>query len=98
MSLSAQELCCFSHSALKRGDRKPWPALVEQFNGIAIRKHIDHLRYRDTSAFNREFSACAVRTGFKVFVLHSMSIVARRLIKVKYFKGLGNSESMMIPK
>jgi hypothetical protein len=33
----------------------------------------------DASAFYGEFSACAVRPGLKVFVLHSMSILARRL-------------------
>jgi len=52
----------------------------------------------DASAFYSEVSAGAVRTGFKVFVLHSMSMVARRLPKVKYFKDVGNFERLVIAK
>jgi len=83
MSLSAQKLCRFLDSALERGDRKPWPAFMELFNGIPIGKHGDHLGNAGARSFNGEFPARAVRLGLKVFVVHSMSIVAIRLEKVK---------------
>src|ERR687895_142823 len=96
--LIAQKLCCFFDSALERCGRQPRPAVVHLLKSVAIRKHIDDLGNSDASAFYGEFSACAVRTGFKVFVLHSMSIVARRLPKVKYFKGLVHFERLVTPK
>src|SRR5688572_1047188 len=92
MSLStliAQKLCCFFDSALERGRRQPRPALVHLLKSVTISKHIDDLGNSDASAFYGEFAACAVRTGLKVFVLHSMSIVASTSQKVKYFKYLG---------
>jgi hypothetical protein len=47
----------------------------------AVGKHSDHLGNGDTGAFNGEFSATAVWTGLKIFVLHSISIVSSRLKK-----------------
>ncbi len=97
-TLIAQKLCCFFDSALERCGRQPRPAVVHLRKSVAIRKHIDDLGNPDSGAFNGEFAACAVRTGLKVFVLHSMSIVARRLPKAKYFKGLVHFERLVTAK
>jgi hypothetical protein len=52
---------------------------MELFYSEAMGKHVDDLSDPDSGALNGEFSTCAIRTGFKVFILHSMSILARRL-------------------
>jgi hypothetical protein len=52
---------------------------VKLLKGEAMGEHVDHLGNTDARAFDGEFTACAVRTGFKVFILYSMSIVASRL-------------------
>src|SRR5688500_6312154 len=97
-TLIAQKLCCFFDSALERCSRQPRPAVVHLLKSVTISKHSDDLGNCGASAVYGEFSTCAVRTSLKVFVLHSMSILASTRQKVKYFKGLGNFEKLVIPK
>jgi len=81
MGLSAKELSCFLNSPTQCTYRDMGKVLgVELLKGEAMGKHVYNLGNSDTSAFNREFSACSLRTLVKIF--HSMSIVAIRLQKV----------------
>jgi len=81
MHVIPQELGCFFDSALQRrcrDMRKPF--IVEFLNGKTIRKHIDHLRYRYTCAFNRQLTTYPLFPCFKVF--HSIRILPSRPDKV----------------
>jgi hypothetical protein len=52
---------------------------MELFYSEAMGKHVDDLSDPDSGALNGEFAACPIRTRLEVFILHSMSILARRL-------------------
>ena len=87
MHVITQELGCFFYSSLQRRCREMWkPFIVEFLNGEAIRKHIDHLRYRDTRAFNRQFTAYPLFACLKVF--HGTRIPPSILEKVNVISGL----------
>ena len=56
---------------------------MELLNGVTIGKHSYNLGNADTSANDREFSACPIGACFKVF--HSMRIIPRQMVKVKEY-------------
>ena len=57
MHVITKELGCFFYSSLQCRCREMRKLFIMEFlNGKTIRKHIDHLRYRDTCAFNRQFT------------------------------------------
>src|SRR5207248_11714632 len=83
MDVGTEKLCGFCNCSAKSVDRQVGePLRMELFHGQAMGEHVDHVANADPRAFYRELSAGPVRTGLKIFVLHSMSIVARRLAKV----------------
>src|SRR5215468_5386326 len=82
MDVSAEKLCGLFYRAFEHSHREPRPPFLKLFHGIPIGQHIDHLGNPDAGAFNSELTACPVGTGLKIFVCHSMSIVASRLGKV----------------
>ena len=87
MSLHGEGLRGFFYSSPKGTDRDMRKMLgVKLMKGEPMRQHIDDLGNANPSAFNGQFTACAIRTSLKVFVLHSKSIVARRPYKVNTTK------------
>jgi hypothetical protein len=83
MDVGTEKLRGFFDSSPKGADRQVGePLSMELFHSEAMGKHVDDLSDPDAGAFYSQFAACPVRTGLKVFILHSMSILARRLEKV----------------
>jgi hypothetical protein len=77
MGVGAKELACFLYSSPKCADRHVRePLIMELIHREAMGQHVDDLDNSDTSAFNCEFTACALRTLVKVF--HSISNSSKR--------------------
>jgi hypothetical protein len=75
MGLYGEGLGCFLNRSTQGTYRDVGEVLgVECLKAEAMGKHVDNLGNADTSSFNGEFPARAVRTLVKVF--HSMNIVA----------------------
>jgi hypothetical protein len=82
MDVGTEKLRGFFDSSPKGADRQVGePLSMELFHSEAMGKHVDDLSDPDSGAFQGEFAACPVRTGLKVFVLHSMSILEKKTIK-----------------
>jgi hypothetical protein len=80
MDVGTEKLRGFFDSSPKGADRQVGePLSMELFYSEAMGKHVDDLSDPDSGALNGEFAACPIRTRLEVFILHSMSILARRL-------------------
>ena len=60
------------------------PLRMELFQREAMGKHVNHLGNPNTGAFNGEFAACAVRTGFKVGRVHRYMHSSKKTTKSQF--------------
>jgi hypothetical protein len=87
MSLHGEGLRGFFYSSPKGTDRDMRKMLgVKLIKGEPMRQHIDDLGNANPGAFDGQFTACPIRSCFKVCKFHSIRILPSRPDKVNVIK------------